>query len=149
MDAAPLELAQRLAPLLRDLDWAIGGSTLLHRLGIETEPRDLDLVTSIDHFAGVTAVLGRELSPVAVDRHPHYVSRGFSRFVSTDGVTVEVMADIAVRGETGIVRWHFDPARVEWVDGLPWMQPVDWLHLYRLFDRPARVAQLEAWFASR
>jgi len=149
MDASPLTLAQRLAPLLRDLDWAIGGSTLLHRLGIEPAPRDLDLVASIAHFPRVAAALGRELSPVAVDRHPHYVSGGFARFVGADGVTVEVMADIAVHRGHELVRWHFEPSRVEWIDGLPWMHAADWLELYRLFDRPARVAQLEAWLARR
>jgi hypothetical protein len=42
----PLVLAHKLAPLLTDLDWGIGGSLLLYNLKLVTDPQDLDIVTT-------------------------------------------------------------------------------------------------------
>jgi GNAT superfamily N-acetyltransferase len=53
------------------------------------------------------------------------------------------MAGVEVAAGGDSARWHFDPDRLRWSAGIPWMDPRDWLELYRLFDRPARVAQLE------
>jgi hypothetical protein len=58
------------------------------------------------------------------------------------------MAGIAVESNGTLVHWAFDPLRTEHIDGLPWMRADDWLALYRLFDRPARVRQIEAYLAA-
>jgi hypothetical protein len=138
----PLLLAHELAPLLLGLDWGIGGSLLLHNLKLVTDPQDLDIVTTPADFPEIrkrlAAVLG---SPIQID-HPTYASAHFSRFTSPRGVTVDVMAGIRVRTNNGFKSWEFNPRTLLMANGLPWMQPQDWLDLYELFNRPERVTLL-------
>jgi hypothetical protein len=139
---ASLQLAYRLAPQLAGLDWAIGGSTLLHHLGVEPEPFDLDIVVSTAHFEAaqnkLIALFGDGVQP----QHANYQSAHFSRFSVTDGTQVDIMAGIAVLQGSERVTWAFEPTTTVIEDGLPWMRAQDWLVLYTLFDRPERVAQL-------
>jgi N-acetylglutamate synthase-like GNAT family acetyltransferase len=142
---APLALAWELVPSLAGLQFGLGASTLLHHLGLEAAPRDLDLVCTIDDFARIVERLEARLERLPQPAHPRYRSAGFAQFVSGEGVQVEVMAGIEVAGLGETLRWRFEPQRIHWSGGLPWMDPRDWLVLYRLFDRPARVAQIEAF----
>jgi hypothetical protein len=146
---APLAAAHALAPKLAGLHWGIGGSTLLHHLGLEPAPRDLDLITTEAHYPAVHAVLTQVFGAGSRPQHPRYVSAHFARFQDASALSVDLMADIAVRTAQGIERWQFDPAAVMVHDGLPWMRAQDWLTLYQLFDRPQRVAQLTAYLAER
>ena len=141
-------LAYQISPLLEGLDWAIGGSTLLHHIGIEPNPSDLDLVVQEEHFVSaverLTATLGTGTRPL----DPNYLSKHFARFRSNDGTFVDLMAGIASRTPNGIVTWNFLPSRILLREGLPWMLAEDWLELYALFNRPRRVEQLKAYLAS-
>jgi hypothetical protein len=139
---APLSLAHEIAPLLVGLRWAIGGSVLLHRLGLEAAPRDLDVVTTPGDFEAVRTRLGSRLQQLNIAPHPRYASRQFARLASSTGIQIDLMADIAVHTQAGVQTWAFDAATIEQHDGLPWMRAADWLQLYNLFDRPQRVAQL-------
>jgi hypothetical protein len=144
----PVVLAMALAPRLGGLDWAIGGSSLLWRLGIEPAPKDLDLVTTPAHFDPLCAALTRQLGPGERPPHDRYASAHFLRFGTTAGAGVDVMAGIRVRRGNELLPWHFDPRRTQAIDGLPWMPPSDWLTLYALFDRPAQVARLQAYLST-
>jgi len=144
----PVALAQALAPSLDGLDWAIGGSSLLWRLGIEPAPTDLDLVTTPAHFEALCAALARRFGPGVRPPHARYDSAHFQRFGSAAGAAVDVMAGVAVRRGSVRLPWHFEPQRSQHLDGLPWMAARDWLTLYALFERPARVAQLQAYLSS-
>jgi hypothetical protein len=147
---APLAAAHALAPKLAGLCWGIGGSTLLHHLGLEAAPRDLDVFTTADNFAQVHAVLTAACgAPGERPPHPRYACAQFARFTTAQGVSIDLMADIAVRTDSGVQRWQFDPASIEHRNGLQWMRAQDWLTLYQLFDRPQRVAQLTAYLAER
>jgi hypothetical protein len=81
------------------------------------------------------------MSPVQVD-HPTYASTHFSRFTSPRGVNLDVMAGIRIRTNTGFKSWEFNPRTVLMANGLPWMQPQDWLDLYEMFNRPERATVL-------
>jgi hypothetical protein len=144
----PLRLAHTIAPHLAGLDWAIGGSTLLHHLGIEPAPVDLDIVVSTAHFAAadnkLVALFGTGFQP----RHDNYQSEHFSRFTAVDGTQIDIMAGIAVLQGNELVTWTFEPKHTAMEDGLPWMRAQDWLTLYTLFNRPARVAQVAAYLLS-
>jgi N-acetylglutamate synthase-like GNAT family acetyltransferase len=140
---APLALAWELAPILSGLRFGIGGSTLLHQLGLEPAPRDLDLVCATEDFAAVVTRLQGRLEPLPRTAHPRYRSAGFAQFTAPGGVEVEVMAGVEVAAGGDSIHWHFDPDHLRWSAGLPCMDPRDWLELYGLFGRPARVAQLE------
>ncbi len=141
---APVVLARDLAPQFGGLDWAIGGSSLMWRLGIEPAPTDLDLVTTPAHFDSLCAALAQRLGPGERPPHERYASAHFLRFDTAAGTAVDVMAGIRVRRGNELLPWHFDPGRTQHIDGLPWMPPSDWLTLYAWFDRPARVARLQA-----
>ena len=62
-------------------------------------------------------------------------------------VSVDLFADVRVETSNGILEWAFDPAGLEWRDSLPWMRAVDWVQLYKLFNRPARVKALTDYLA--
>jgi hypothetical protein len=144
----PLALAYSLAEKLEGLDWAIGGSTLLHRLGLEASPHDLDIVTTVDCFHELDERLFAFLGPGTRPAHASYHSRYFNQYPARDGAVAEVMAGIQVIHKGCLVAWSFSVERIEYHDGLPWMQAPDWLDLYTLFDRPVRVRQIKAYLAS-
>lgn len=146
--APPLALAYSLAEKLAGLDWAIGGSTLLHRLGLEASPNDLDIVTTEDCFHELDERLAALLGPGVRPAHSSYHSKYFSQYPARNGAMVEVMAGIQAVNKGRLNSWSFSVERIEHHDGLPWMQVSDWLDLYVLFERPARVRQIEAYLAS-
>ncbi len=142
MQPGPLLLAREIAPLLTRLDWGIGGSTLLFKLGLIDSPRDLDLVVMPRHFESARSRLSSLLTLRPTAPHPTYVSKRFAHFLSATGVGVDVMASIAVRSESTLTTWDFDPRTLSHDDGLPWMRAEDWVYLYQLFGRHERARQL-------
>jgi len=138
----PVRLAQDLAPHLRGLDWGIGGSSLLWKLGVAEAPGDLDLVTTVAHFPEMRRVISQTLGEGSDTPHPVYRSRCFARFAPMGPVPVDLFAEVRVETASGTLEWAFDPARLELRDNLPWMRAEDWVQLYTLFDRPARVKAL-------
>lgn len=146
---APLHLALSVAPLLAGYRWAIGGSLLLYRLGLEAAPKDLDLVVVSDDFDQARDRLATLLTPVATPWHPTYASARFVRFSSAQGTGLDLMADIGVLREGRRISWSFDPARIERQLGLPWMHAEDWVTLYQLFGHPAKAARLAAHLERR
>lgn len=141
---APMVLARQLAALLHKLEWGIGGSVLLWKLGLESAPRDLDIMTSSGHFEEASARIADLLGPGAAVPHPAYRSRFFARYVGRTA-SVDLFADVRVQRANGPASWAFDPSSIELYDGLPWMRALDWLELYELFDRPDRVDALRAY----
>lgn len=145
---APRLLAHTIAAHLAGLDWAIGGSTLLHHLGLEPDPADLDIVVSDADFkkaeSKLTALFGEGQRP----QHASYQSAHFSRFTAANGTQIDIMAGIAVLKGNDVIAWHFQPKHTVTEAGLPWMRAQDWLVLYTLFNRPARVAQVEKYLTS-
>lgn len=142
-----VRLAHDLAPSLRGLDWGIGGSSLLWNLGVADAPRDLDLVTTAAHFPEMRRLISLELGDGSVTPHPVYRSRYFARFSATGPVSVDLFAEVRVETADAVLDWTFDAASVQWRDGLPWMRAQDWVELYKLFDRPARVKVLMDYLA--
>ena len=153
----PLRLARQLAPHLAGLHWGIGGSTLLHQLGLEAAPRDLDIVTTEADFAQVIDRLGHSAPWLGVATRPdhaEYASACFARFANQGavgghaGAAVDVMAGIAVRRGEHVLRFAFRPDTLRWEDGLPWMSACDWALLYQWFGRPEREAALRRYLAA-
>lgn len=143
----PVLLAKELAPTLRDLDWGIGGSSLLWQLKIADAPRDLDLVTTAAHFPEMQQRISLRLGAPTSPSHPAYRSRYFARFAPHGPVPLDLFAEVRVETPRGIAEWTLDPASVNVRDGLPWMRAEDWLHLYQLFDRPHQVQALKSYLA--
>jgi hypothetical protein len=143
----PIRLAQDLAPTLRGLDWGIGGSSLLWRLGLADAPRDLDLVTTAAHFPEMHRLISLKLGAASSPSHPTYRSRYFARFAPKGPIPVDLFADVQVETSNGVAEWAFQPANLGVRDNLPWMRAEDWLHLYQLFDRPAQVKALRDYLA--
>jgi hypothetical protein len=148
-NAAPLIVAHTIASHLAGLDWAIGGITLLHHLGVEPAPVDLDIVVSTAHYKAteskLNALFGKGLQP----QHANYLSEHFSRFNAADGTQIDIMTGIAVLQGNKLVSWTFEPHNIVVEAGLPWMRAEDWLTLYGLFNRPVRVAQVQKYLTSQ
>ena len=143
----PVRLAQDLAPTLQGLDWGIGGSSLLWKLGLADAPRDLDLVTTAAHFPEMSRRISLKLGEGSSVSHPAYRSRCFARFAPMGPASVDLFAGVRVETSDGILEWAFDPTVLEWRDGLPWMRAEDWVQLYKLFDRPTQVKALTDYLA--
>jgi hypothetical protein len=131
-----------------ELNWAIGGSLLMWKLGIESAPRDLDVMTTTSDFVEVCARVSSIYGPAHDAPHPTYRSKCFARFHPDGPVPIDVFADVAVETASGLARWAFDPGRIDLEGHLHWMRAVDWLQLYELFDRPNRVQSLKKYLAS-
>ncbi len=143
----PLILAKEIAPLLVDLHWGIGGSLLLWKLGLETSPNDLDIMTTAAHFESVSQRIARRFGGGVRTPHPTFRSAYFARFETDGPASIDLFADVRVKKSDELACWNFDPQAVEYWRGLPWMMPASWLELYELFDRPERVRALRAYLA--
>ena len=140
----PVVVARELAPVLAGLQWAIGGSVLLWKLGLEVAPRDLDIMTSSDRFDDVAARITQQLGPGRPVAHPVYRSRQYRRFTSAIS-SVDLFAEVRIARSGSLVEWYFDPTSIHLDAGLPWMRASDWIDLYDLFGRPDRVAALHTY----
>ncbi len=147
IEPLPLNLAQEIAPSLANFHWGIGGSLLLWKLGLEPNPRDLDIMTTAEHFPSVSQRIAQKLGEGVRTPHATFQSTCFARFDSAGAVSVDLFADVRVKRPDAMVSWNFDPQRIEQWRGLPWMLPNDWLELYELFDRRERVKSLREYLA--
>lgn len=143
----PLILAQGIAPSLAGMHWGIGGSLLLWKLGLEPKPRDLDIMTTAEHFPAVSERITQRLGEGVRTPHATFNSIHFARFDSNGGASVDLFAEVRVKRSDELESWNFNPQRIEYWRGLPWMLPGDWLELYSLFDRPERVKALREYLA--
>ena len=143
----PLLLARQIAPLLDGVHWGIGGSLLLWRLGLEANPRDLDIMTTAAHFPLAYQRIGEKLGDGVRTPHPSFKSMHFAKFNADGAVSIDLFAEVRVTNND-TTSWRFDPEGVEFWQGLPWMLPSAWLELYTLFDRPERVNALRTYLRS-
>jgi hypothetical protein len=65
-------MARRISPLIGHLQWAIGGSLLLHHLGLNVEPRDLDIVRTLEDFGQISECLASAFGNPSQTSHPSY-----------------------------------------------------------------------------
>ncbi len=136
---------QQLCSRLQAFQFGIGGSCLLWQLGLETSPNDIDIVCTEADFSAISAALAADFTLQTVAAHPNFVSANFSRFCRAGWPDIELMAGIAVKQQGMVVNWQFTPQRCHWQNDICWMPPADWLQLYRLFNRPQRVTQLQRY----
>ncbi|MCF4008848.1 hypothetical protein [Rheinheimera sp. UJ63] len=144
-DALTEQLTE-LSSLLSAYPFGVGGSCLLWQLGLDVQPTDIDLVCTEADFAAISALLthaGYQAQSIKSD--PMYATAKFNHFRHIEGRSVDLMAGIAVRKDNVISRFAFHPERCRWQDGICWMPPADWLHIYQLFGRSERVAQLRQY----
>lgn len=140
--SAPLRLAEALVPHLSGLRWAIGGSLLAWRWGLEVWPRDLDILLTAADFGPALEQLRARLHVLRIAPDPFYATRHFARLVDADGTQVDVMADLSVRRAGCVVSFPFDPDSIIWRDGLPWMRPADWVRIYEMLGRAEQSGKL-------
>ncbi|MDP5185838.1 MAG: hypothetical protein NWQ30_01575 [Alishewanella sp.] len=135
-----------LCRLLADKQFGVGGSCLLWQLGLVDKPTDIDLVCTEADFAAISALLTNAgYQAQAIKSDPMYATAKFSHFTYAGGRSIDLMAGIAVRKDNGVSAFTFHPERCRWQDGICWMPPADWLHIYQLFGRSERVAQLRQY----
>ncbi|WP_337879065.1 hypothetical protein [Rheinheimera sp.] len=139
------QLASQVTQLLGPEAWGIGGSFLLYCHGLLQQAQDLDLVCTPEFFPEARQLLLRLGDELNVEPHPCYCSQHFCRIQTALGV-IELMAGIQVMQNNHLHSFSFRPDQIQWQHSYPLMSLQDWLHLYRLFNRPHRVQQLEAFF---
>ena len=87
------------------------------KLGLESAPHDLDVMTDAEHFPVVSARISQMFGPGQAAPHPRYRS-GFFRPFNGRGVPVDLMADVRVQTVEGLVSWDFDTESIAIDDGL-------------------------------
>jgi len=144
----PLVLAHEIAPLLAGVNWGIGGSLLLWKLGLEANPRDLDIMTTAADFPLASQRIAQKYGEGVRTPHAAFQSVHFAKFNPDGDVSMDLFAEVRVTKNGDTASWSLDPRGIEYWRGLPWMQPSAWLELYTLFDRPERVNALRAYLRS-
>ncbi len=143
-----LQALSVLQPLANLPDWGIGGSLLLVEQQLQKDFRDIDLVCAEAVAQVLDSAIQQVAAPLATTPHPRYCSRFFRRYQHSSGLIIELMAGIQVQSQVDVAEhlppWPFDPATVTRRHGLPWMALRDWLVLYQWFDRPEKVALIQA-----
>jgi hypothetical protein len=129
--------------------WGIGGSCLLQQLGLVAVARDLDIVCTEAEFLQLSSALAGKLTQVQVSPHPQFCSHYFARFLHASGIEIELMAGIQVQQAADRICWTFHPEHIWFDEQLPWMSALQWLELYRLFNRPSSADLLLGYCQSR
>ncbi len=132
--------------------WALLGSTGSHLQGLPVEPPDIDIATTL---AGAYLMAGCLIdymrAPVRYGQTPNYAS--YFGVFEVDGVRVEVMGNLVVSGEDGVIdtvehfaRWN-DRVRLVKVDGMnvPCV-PLEWQLVANLLIGRVERAQIIADF---
>jgi hypothetical protein len=132
--------------------WCLGASGALALHGLSLTPRDVDLFTTPEGVDQVAAALA-----AYVIEPPRWWDSdlGRSRFAALEvhGVTVEVIGDLRLRLSDGGLAKEPRALDCDWLPlpGTNLLVPVSPLSLlldsYRQTQRPARVAQIEAFLA--
>ena len=131
--------------------WGVGGSVLLHQYGLVETPGDIDLfvdLTEVNRIEQVLSCLGeKQVSPP----HARYLTTCFREYV-IGGVDVDVMAEFAIRHESGVYRFVFDKqslveSRIVQGETIPFTSLEDWYVLYRLLPNGLEKAtRIETYF---
>jgi hypothetical protein len=146
----PITVARELHRHTAGLCWAVGGSAMMFLRGVtDVAPADLDSFTTHTDFAQTSARFEKLIGPGVRPTHDRYASDHFSTFSHPLGVQIDLIAGAAAMRDGIRQPWTFDPTRIEMVKDLPLMPLEDWRALYVLFDRPHRVAQIDAFVTRR
>jgi hypothetical protein len=79
---SPIAFAWRISPLIGHLQWAIGGSRLLHHLGLHVELHDLDIVGTLEDFEQISECLASAFGNPSQTSQPSYKSIGLDTRMS-------------------------------------------------------------------
>jgi hypothetical protein len=124
------------------VEFLLGGSALLHALGLDVAVRDIDLVLRSGDRERLQAVAGEWWRSASTDTTPYFRS-AWKATLDVDGVEVDGLGGLAwVRGGR-VVEMPFRAAG-EWRCGaaaVPLAPPEHWLVLYEGY-RPERAAAL-------
>src|SRR3990170_6356544 len=135
------------------LPWALVGSSASYLQGLRCLPKDIDLAANREGAYLMGDLLAPyAIRPVAFSETERYASH-FGIF-ALDGVNVEVMGDLLVRGEDEhidlaehYVRWNREVRHVHVGELEVPVAPLEWqLVAYALLGRDDRVADLAAHF---
>ncbi len=142
----PLEPLRQVARHLdaASIEWALGGSALLHALGLSNSVGDWDLTVDVSQEDAHAAL--RDLAPTL---HGNFRIHADHKVVCFDG-TVEVICRFAFfrpDGGDGVIRI---PTMVSGMwNGFPTGSPEAWAVAYTLMigEKPGRAEKAEALFA--
>lgn len=149
-----LDKGLQLAQLLNDaeISWGFGGSCLLHYLGLEIMPRDLDVVVAyrdVERARLAIEAAGAELLEEKCSDN-EYLTKKFYTF-DWNGVEVDFMASPGIRRDGLEFFMDFDtrgPWKIIENEGvsLSLSDPNQWLTYYSLMKgREIRVAMLKTY----
>ncbi|MCR8964228.1 hypothetical protein O0550_13600 [Brevibacillus halotolerans] len=122
----------------KDITFALGGSTLLYSLGLETTFRDIDITTdaSVDKLSEALTEY-----PVTVEISGDGIYNTQYRLsVELHGKEIDFMGNFSVKTKTGVCHLPCLPA-YEW-RGIPVCAPEVWAVAYHLIDRSQKADRI-------
>ncbi|MGE5673726.1 MAG: hypothetical protein ACM3XM_07540 [Mycobacterium leprae] len=142
-----------LSPLLTVADalrragipFALGGSGLLHSLGLVSEVHDWDLTTD-SPLPVVAAALG-DLPWVRAAHGEQRYATDYRLAIAVAGVSIDLMGSFAIRTEAGVC--HLPTIPVSTWEGVPVGSPEVWAVAYRLMGRSPKADLLSAYLRQR
>lgn len=97
-----------LLPRLKGVRWALAGSTASALQGLPLNPHDIDILTDVRGAKLLSSRLKEfALSPLKKVEGEHFSS--FLAQFKVEGVRVEIIGNLRVRGERGFLRFNFWP----------------------------------------
>jgi hypothetical protein len=143
-DIAPL-LAVTQALTAAGIESALGGSGLLHSLGLIAEVRDWDLTTeaSLEQVQRALAAFPLDFPEHAGGRY----ATGYRIAICAGGVDIDLMGTFAVRTAAGVC--HLPTLTCGMWQGVPVGSPEVWAVAYRLMERHPKADLLSEYLRAR
>ena len=130
------------------IQFAIGGSLLLHHHGLPVTPRDIDLVVALADAERAVLLLSEMGTVVEQDETSLYATEVFQEFM-IEGIDLDLMSGLQVRHDEGVFVYPFDEQSIDSA-GRPFMALVDWYVIYQLIPgREQKVVMIEDVFTKQ
>ena len=130
------------------IQFAIGGSLLLHHHGLPVTPRDIDLVVALADAERAVLLLSEMGTVLEQDETSLYTTEVFEEFI-IEGIDIDLMSGLQVRHDEGVFVYPFAEQSIDSA-GLPFMALVDWYVIYQLIPgREQKVVMIEDVFTKQ
>lgn len=135
------------------ITWAIGGSWVLKRHGIDTARNDIDIITTTADFDKADAILSSMGTRRAHEPHAVFKSLKYAKF-GINGYEVDLIACFQIVHDQGVYTYDFSKRSISLIDSfsrgtINYTSLEDWYILYLLMGRPRdklKFETLEAHF---
>lgn len=134
---------------MHQINWALGGSTLLKLRGIECEPHDIDIMIHESDFDKGCNLLAQFCIECEVKESKYFKTKDYQKF-NLNGIEIDCMSGMNIYGSQSLFEYTFDHKEYDILYKEEWV-PVcyieDWYVLYHVMpNRESKVKMIEDYF---